>query len=333
MRSTTDQDSHARPAGPWLLQQHRLFIARYAARLGRGVAEDLASEAIARSLRHPAPDGRHGPWLERVFHNLMVDHLRRGGRTHRLAATDPSIEASGASVATSDNPEQRAAEHQMRRRLAAVWPQLRPEWQQALASSFGERGSSSHRRRRGPGPGDRPHANVPGVAGAAPGVGSGARLVAPTTGRAIAAAGGRPVARSHRGHRPGVAGTRGRRASTGVPATPGNRPGRLTPHARVAGSDSPLAAARAITGPHPPTGPPPTTRGGRSAEGHTAFRLRQRSGDRQSAASRRHRRRRTGGAGGPSLADRDPRVVHRGVGQDAGRPLIRSSVSFFRPRH
>jgi DNA-directed RNA polymerase specialized sigma24 family protein len=127
MRSTTDQDSHARPAGPWLLQQHRLFIARYAARLGRGVAEDLASEAIARSLRHPAPDGRHGPWLERVFQNLMVDHLRRRARSHQLQATETSI----------DNPEQRAAEHQLRRRLAALWPQLRPEWQQALASSFG----------------------------------------------------------------------------------------------------------------------------------------------------------------------------------------------------
>ena len=136
MRSSTDrldpEQDPGRPTGAWLLQQHRLFIARYARQLGRGVAEDLASEAVVRSLRHPAPDGHHGPWLERVFRNLVVDHLRRCARGQRAGALADDR------VPRGDSPEQRAAEAQLRRRLAALWPELRPEWQQALASSFGE---------------------------------------------------------------------------------------------------------------------------------------------------------------------------------------------------
>jgi RNA polymerase sigma factor (sigma-70 family) len=132
MRSSPDQLNPGRPTGAWLLQQHRLFIARYARQLGRGAAEDLASEAIVRSLRHPAPDGHHGPWLERVFRNLLVDHLRRRARGQRADAVAEMT------MAPNNSPEQRAAEAQLRRRLAALWPELRPEWQQALAASFGE---------------------------------------------------------------------------------------------------------------------------------------------------------------------------------------------------
>ena len=131
MRSSTDREGHGQPAGAWLLQQHRMFIARYARQLGRGVAEDLASEAIVRSLRHPAPDGRHGPWLERVFRNLLVDHQRGHARSRRAGWVNEG-------AARTDSPEQRAAEAQLRRRLAALWPELRPEWQEALAASFGE---------------------------------------------------------------------------------------------------------------------------------------------------------------------------------------------------
>jgi RNA polymerase sigma factor (sigma-70 family) len=132
MRSSPDQQGHVQPAGAWLLQQHRTFIARYARQLGRGVAEDLASEAIVRSLRHPAPDGRHGPWLERVFRNLLVDHQRGCARSRRAGWT------LNEGAARTDSPEQRAAEAQLRGRLAALWPELRPEWQEALAASFGE---------------------------------------------------------------------------------------------------------------------------------------------------------------------------------------------------
>jgi DNA-directed RNA polymerase specialized sigma24 family protein len=137
MRSSTDRQKTSepapgRPTGAWLLQQHRLFIARYARQLGRGVAEDLASEAVVRTLRYPAPDGHHGPWLERVFRNLLVDHLRRCARGQRVGAMADDT------APRSDSPEQRAAEAQLRRRLAALWPELRPEWQQALASSFSE---------------------------------------------------------------------------------------------------------------------------------------------------------------------------------------------------
>lgn len=132
MRSSTDREGHGQPAGAWLLQQHRMFIVRYARQLGRGVAEDLASEAIVRSLRHPAPDGRHGPWLERVFCNLLVDHQRWHARRRRAGWVSEA-------AARTDSPEQRAAEAQLRERLAALWPELRPEWQEALAASFGER--------------------------------------------------------------------------------------------------------------------------------------------------------------------------------------------------
>jgi RNA polymerase sigma factor (sigma-70 family) len=131
MRSSTDREGHVQPAGAWLLQQHRMFIARYARQLGRGVAEDLASEAIVRSLRHPAPDGRHGPWLERVFRNLLVDHRRGHARSRRAGWVNED-------AARTDSPEQRAAEAQLRGRLAALWPELRPEWREALAASFGE---------------------------------------------------------------------------------------------------------------------------------------------------------------------------------------------------
>src|SRR5262245_22518273 len=68
-----------------LIQDHRTLTRRYAGRLGRADAEDLASEALARVLHSPPPDGRRAPWLERVLRNLVADRWRRAStRAERL---------------------------------------------------------------------------------------------------------------------------------------------------------------------------------------------------------------------------------------------------------
>lgn len=43
------------------LTQHRRLTARWARRLGRSEAEDVASETLTRILRQPSPDGRQAP--------------------------------------------------------------------------------------------------------------------------------------------------------------------------------------------------------------------------------------------------------------------------------
>ena len=110
------------PQARALLEHHRSLTDRYAPRLGRSVAEDLASEALVRSLRRPAPDGRVGPWLERIFRNLVADHWRRRARTAAQLRRTPAPPPSG-------NPEQallgREAEHLLRGALSAVPAELR----------------------------------------------------------------------------------------------------------------------------------------------------------------------------------------------------------------
>ena len=122
---------HLTPDGRWLLRQHRLLISRHTARLGRALAEDLASEALVRSLTNPPPDGRYGPWMETVFQNLMVDDHRRGGRIARHVVSAPQ-------PAAPETPEHAVTLAQLRQRLSALWPRLRPEWQQAIQASFFE---------------------------------------------------------------------------------------------------------------------------------------------------------------------------------------------------
>jgi DNA-directed RNA polymerase specialized sigma24 family protein len=55
-----------------LFHHQRQLAARLAGRMGLGEAEDLASEAVARSLARPAPDGRAEPWLETI---LRLTHI------------------------------------------------------------------------------------------------------------------------------------------------------------------------------------------------------------------------------------------------------------------
>jgi RNA polymerase sigma factor (sigma-70 family) len=114
---------------PALLQHHRSLIARLSRRLGRSNAEDLASEALVRSLRRPAPDGRQAPWLERICRNLRVDDAR--GQARAIAslsrAPDPSP------VAT---PEDEALGRERRDAILAEIPSMPVELREALIARF-----------------------------------------------------------------------------------------------------------------------------------------------------------------------------------------------------
>ncbi|MEP6651917.1 MAG: sigma-70 family RNA polymerase sigma factor [Myxococcales bacterium] len=83
-----------------LLRQHRSLTARLVRRVGRGEAEDLASEAVARGVRRPAPDGRQAPWIEHIFRNLAID---RGRRLRREAVG--LLYLTGCSSSVDDSPE------------------------------------------------------------------------------------------------------------------------------------------------------------------------------------------------------------------------------------
>ncbi|HEY0715902.1 MAG TPA: sigma-70 family RNA polymerase sigma factor, partial [Polyangia bacterium] len=110
--------------GRWLWEQQRALVARHERRLGRALAEDLASEAAARCWRHPAPDGRHGPWLERIFRNLLVDHFRR-----RLPGDEPSAHPL---VAPPSTPEDELLQNERRRAFARAWETVAPEQRAAI---------------------------------------------------------------------------------------------------------------------------------------------------------------------------------------------------------
>jgi len=63
--------------GERLLAHGRELARRQAARIGREAAEDLGAETVLRALRTPPPDSNVEPWMERIFHNLVVDSWRR----------------------------------------------------------------------------------------------------------------------------------------------------------------------------------------------------------------------------------------------------------------
>lgn len=95
-----------------LLDHHRRLTARIAPRVGHAEAEDLASEALTRALRRPPPDGRSAPWIERILHNLAVDHARTH-RRHPTVPLDPS-----ATVCDAPSPEQRLIDRERVQALA-----------------------------------------------------------------------------------------------------------------------------------------------------------------------------------------------------------------------
>jgi RNA polymerase sigma factor (sigma-70 family) len=107
---------------------------RYRRQLGPELAADLAAEALVRALRRPPPDGRFGPWLERILHNLVVDHWRRAARP--LEAPAPETPAT---------PEDLALARERRRHLERSLARLSPEVRRSLLHRYGEGGGPRER--------------------------------------------------------------------------------------------------------------------------------------------------------------------------------------------
>jgi len=113
-----------------LLRHQRRLTSRFARRLGESDAEDLASEAIARGLARPAPDGRQEPWIETIFRNLLADTHRRRGRAGRTdALVDEPVDREG-------SPEDVLLRREQRRAVASALPAIPTELRQALVARF-----------------------------------------------------------------------------------------------------------------------------------------------------------------------------------------------------
>jgi RNA polymerase sigma factor (sigma-70 family) len=94
-------------------------------------AQDLASEALARALARPAPDGNDGAWGEGILRHVLADHLRRHARTARalgtLLASPPGPEAT---------PEEVLLARERRHLLLQALPTLPPELAELLRARF-----------------------------------------------------------------------------------------------------------------------------------------------------------------------------------------------------
>jgi RNA polymerase sigma factor (sigma-70 family) len=113
-----------------LLSARRRLVSRHARLVGRLEAEDLASEAVARALEHPAPDGRTEPWLEVIFQRLLCDHFRRRARATRGAS------ALAGAHDHEPTPETVLLEHERRRLLAEALAAVPPGMRAALTARF-----------------------------------------------------------------------------------------------------------------------------------------------------------------------------------------------------
>jgi RNA polymerase sigma factor (sigma-70 family) len=122
-----------------LLRHQRRLSARWAARLGRSEAEDLASEAIARGLARPSPDGRTEPWIESIFRNLVVDAGRRRDRRGGLAADvrGPAVDALPA-LAAGANPEEALLARERAQAVGDALPTMPAELREAVVARFYE---------------------------------------------------------------------------------------------------------------------------------------------------------------------------------------------------
>lgn len=114
-----------------LFHHQRRLAARVAGRVGAGEAEDLASEAVARSLARPAPDGRAERWLETIFRNLLADRGRRWGR--RQLRVEVRTSFGGVTVET---PEELVLAAERVRAVAAALPAMPPELREAVEARF-----------------------------------------------------------------------------------------------------------------------------------------------------------------------------------------------------
>ena len=115
-----------------LLRHRRALARRLTARLGPAAAEDLASEALARGLARPSPDGRQGPWMETISRNLVRDERRREGRRGQ---SGPLPEDLAAATAT---PEDLVLDAERVRVVSAAMPAIPGELREALEARFFE---------------------------------------------------------------------------------------------------------------------------------------------------------------------------------------------------
>jgi RNA polymerase sigma-70 factor (ECF subfamily) len=111
-------------------------VYRYAlAKLGRPIdAEDIAAETFARVLadldRFRWKGGGFEAWLFRIAGNLVVDHVRRGGRERAGDEVTDEIEATG------PTPEQMALHRETSEELDALLAQLPPDQREVLLLRF-----------------------------------------------------------------------------------------------------------------------------------------------------------------------------------------------------
>jgi RNA polymerase sigma-70 factor (ECF subfamily) len=110
-----------------LIADLREMSARHARGLGREEAADLAAEALLRGLRHPPPDGRFRPWLERILRNLVADHWRRLARAER----HQDVGAEG-----GETPEEVALGRERRQLVRQALGQLPREMRRALVLRY-----------------------------------------------------------------------------------------------------------------------------------------------------------------------------------------------------
>jgi len=102
-----------------------------AGRVGAGEAEDLASEAVARSLARPAPDGRQAPWLETIFRNLLADRARGWARRGQPVSGTIFRDA-----VTAETPEDLVLAAERARAVAAALPAMPVELREAVEARF-----------------------------------------------------------------------------------------------------------------------------------------------------------------------------------------------------
>jgi len=113
-----------------LLSHRRNLARRLAARFGSAEAEDLASEALARGLARPSPDGRQAPWIETIFRNLVRDERRREGRRGQPVALREDL------AATTATPEEAVLAAERTRALSAAMPAIPGELREAVVARF-----------------------------------------------------------------------------------------------------------------------------------------------------------------------------------------------------
>ena len=112
-----------------LYRRHRASVYRYLLRQcgQRSVADELMQDVwmrVIRGRREYAPTARLATWLYTLAHNRLIDHWRAAGLRATLSTDAEDCENAHAipeiSASPVDEPERRAANHEMAKRLQAA---------------------------------------------------------------------------------------------------------------------------------------------------------------------------------------------------------------------